>query len=68
MSLAQRKRITARILQLAGSSIAAHIKTHSVETEQALVDQLCDDLQGNESSDTTAHARALSRSYISCLK
>jgi hypothetical protein len=29
---------------------------------------LCDGLQGNESCDATSHARALSRSCISCLK
>jgi hypothetical protein len=35
--------------------------------EQTLGDQLCDGLQGNGSCDATSRARALPRSYISCL-
>jgi hypothetical protein len=48
-------------------SITGHYLTLQRQ-EQTLGGYLCDGLQGNKSCDVTSHARALTRSYISCLK
>jgi hypothetical protein len=45
-----------------------HHKSVSKRQEQTIGDQLYDDLQDSESCDTTSHAQALPRSYISCQK